>query len=141
MDRSVARQKYNSQKHQAASRGIGWDLTFEQWLDWWGEDLDRRGVGTNRLQMQRIADTGPYALGNIRKGLPVENAKTCGRMKRLRNTLAAKAVLEAARDQCEPGDSKDWLDDDEYELNKMFGVRSSAVFSGHFAIDKQKRKA
>ncbi len=43
LDRKLARQRYYAQRKNAKQRGIGWELTFQQWLDWWGEDLDRRG--------------------------------------------------------------------------------------------------
>ena len=144
MDLDTARKKYEQQKRSAASRGIEWGLTFEQWLDWWGEDLDRRGVGTSNLQMQRPADRGPYAIGNIRKGTPRDNMKTAGAMRRLRETLKEKARLEQAMDSSEPvpSDYDDWidLDSDENELQQMFGVSSSAAFSGRFVGDKQVRR-
>lgn len=141
MDLSIARKRFREQRRNAFMRGIGWELTFEQWLDWWGEDLDKRGVGTTDLQMQRFADKGPYALGNIRKGVPLDNAKTAGRMKRLANTLAAKNALEAARDACEPiSADEDEVDEDAHELSKMFGVRSSAGYMGRFAAEKRKYK-
>ena len=51
-------------------------MTFKQWLDWWGEDLDQRGRGGHELSMQRPCDSGPYALDNIRKGTPKDNGRT-----------------------------------------------------------------
>lgn len=138
MDRSSARQKYASQKSRAKQHGIGWELTFDQWLAWWGSDLARRGSGPNSLQMQRPADTGPYALGNIRKGTPRDNMKTAANMKRLRATMKAKADLEAARDASEPSPSEDWLDEDEQELQQMFGVRSSVNYPVIFKAEKLK---
>lgn len=96
MNRAAAFRKYCSQRAGANKRGVGWELTFEQWLEWWGADLDKRGRGTSNLQMQRLADTGPYKLGNIRKGTPLQNMKTKGRMQRLRATLKA-AEERAAR--------------------------------------------
>ena len=136
MDRQAARRAFAQQRRGAAARGIGWKLTFEQWLAWWGDDLKLRGRGTNGLQMQRFADTGPYALGNIRKGHPLDNARTAGRMRRLKNTMKAKAELEARLDAAEPGESRDWQDEDEAELQQMFGVRSCCVFDGNFRADK-----
>lgn len=138
MDRTVARICYNRQKSGAKRRGISWEFNFQTWLDWWGADIERRGIGPNDLQMQRFADTGPYAAWNVRKGTPKDNAKTRGHMQRKRNTEAAKAAIESARGASEPTACKDWMEDDEHELNKMFGVRSSAVFSGHFKRDKHR---
>lgn len=83
---------FKTQKAGAARRGIGWELTFEQWLDFWGDDIDRRGSGRNSLQMQRPCDTGPYAVGNIRKGVPKQNSATLSAMHQ--NRKAARAAKE-----------------------------------------------
>jgi len=76
VDIEKARTAYYSQMSHAKARGIGWEITFQEWLDWWGEDLDRRGRGKDQLSMQRIRDRGPYKLGNIEKGYPRDNAHT-----------------------------------------------------------------
>jgi hypothetical protein len=96
LDIKAARHKYYNQKRRAKLRGIGWELTFQQWLDWWGADLDNRGSGTSNLQMQRLADTGPYAIGNIRKGVPLDNNRTAGRMLRKRSGEAIVAERSKA---------------------------------------------
>lgn len=98
MDIKQARARFSSQKRGAARRGVGWELTFQQWLDWWGEDLDRRGPGIDQLQMQRKLDTGPYALGNISKGHPKQNSRTHFAMERNRKADAAKRAHQAALD-------------------------------------------
>lgn len=98
MEIKQAREAYRAQKRNAKTRGIEFLLTFEEWLEWWGDDLDKRGVGPNDLQMQRPADTGPYALGNIRKGTPKTNAVTMGRMERLRHTEQAGKERIAVQD-------------------------------------------
>jgi hypothetical protein len=84
LDIKAARSRFHSQRTGAKKRGIGWEFTFQQWLDWWGEDLDRRGVGLNCLQMQRLADTGPYRPDNVRKGTPKQNGRTRSAMYRKR---------------------------------------------------------
>jgi hypothetical protein len=76
MPKVDARRAFTQQRNSAKARGISWELTFEQWVEWWGEDLPRRGRGRHNLQMQRPCDSGPYALGNIRKGTPRENQRT-----------------------------------------------------------------
>lgn len=70
--------KYNTQKGNAKIRGIEWKITFEEWLAWWGNDINQRGKGVNELQMQRFHDKGAYELGNIVKGYPLQNARTRG---------------------------------------------------------------
>lgn len=121
-----ARRAFLQQRAGAKQRGIGWELTFEQWLAWWGDDLSNRGSRPWNLQMQRVADSGPYALGNIRKGTPQQNAKTNGHVMRGRNAAEAKARLEAARD-ADPGTSdgeyKLDLDDDDAWLRSRLGIR------------------
>ncbi len=76
MDIKKARQRFDAQRRRAATRGIEWRFTFEQWLGWWGDDLDRRGPCRWQLGMQRLADRGAYEIGNVRKGRPADNAKT-----------------------------------------------------------------
>lgn len=90
------RSAYKSQKSRAKSRGIEWQFTFDSWLEWWGEDIHRRGVGTSQLCMQRVADSGPYAPWNVRKGVPLWNARTRGRMVRARRSEAARQSIYAA---------------------------------------------
>ena len=89
---------FHSQKNKAKRRGIGWELTYEQWRHWWGDDLAKRGQGKDDLQMQRPADSGPYALWNIRKGRPVENVKTAGAIRRNKAAEKARAEREAVID-------------------------------------------
>lgn len=80
MDAKRALQRYRQQQFNAKKRGIGWELTFHDWCVWWGDDIDKRGAGHDKLCMQRVADTGPYALDNIRKAYPLDNARTRSRM-------------------------------------------------------------
>ena len=137
MDRTAARTAYAKQKSSARSRGIEWEFNFESWLDWWGYDFDRRGTGPNDLQMQRFADSGPYASWNVKKGAPRDNAATRGHMTRKRNSEAAKAVIEAARDACTPmSKERPEMTDDELELQKMFAPRSSRAMFGRFTADE-----
>lgn len=110
MDIKTARRKYWSQRSGAKTRGIGWELTFQQWLDWWGEDLDRRGQGVDGLQMQRVADQGPYALGNIRKGHPRDNSHTYSVVLQNRKSVEASRAHQAALDAIEPEPADDPAD-------------------------------
>jgi hypothetical protein len=98
MDINKYRIAYASQKANAARRGIEFLLTFQEWCEFWGEDIEKRGVGPNDLQMQRYADTGPYALGNIKKGTPKENAITRGNMLRKANCEKNHEELQAELD-------------------------------------------
>ncbi len=59
-------QRYMSQRNNANKRGIGWELTFREWLAVWQESghFHERGRGQGYC-MTRIGDTGPYAVGNV----------------------------------------------------------------------------
>lgn len=98
MDITKYRQAYYTQKCNAQRRGIEFLLTFKEWCDFWGEDIDRRGNGPYDLQMQRHADTGPYAVGNIRKGTPKQNSATYQKMRRKRECDQSAQELQAALD-------------------------------------------
>lgn len=90
------RKAYLSQKHGAMRRGICWGFTFESWLEWWGEDIHRRGPGVNDLCMQRIGDVGPYTDWNVRKGTPLDNGRTRSKSVGHSRSLQAAARIHAA---------------------------------------------
>lgn len=142
MTRDDAIGKYRRQRHGARLRGIDFRLTFEQWLEWWGDDLDRRGVGPDDLQMQRQGDSGAYEIGNIRKGTPRENAKTRGAIKRAAASKRAKELREAALDAAmfQPSvEQSPWRDmtEDECELNRMFNRSGLQRGPNSFLVDKR----
>lgn len=130
-----------SQKSHAKQRGVEWRLTFDQWLEWWGDDIYQRGSGAMSLQMQRFHDKGAYELGNIVKGHPKQNSRTCGNVKRTRNTERAAREREQRLDalmwepSLEPDDSL-WDDDEDDVLPD--GYQSPTSYLGKFAIDKKR---
>ena len=65
---------FEMQRYRAAYRGIDFLFTFEEWLEWWGDDIDKRGSGKNGLCMARNGDIGPYASWNVRKATISENS-------------------------------------------------------------------
>lgn len=73
--------KYAAQKANASQRGIVWKLTSQDWLDFWGTDLPRRGKHPGDVVMARHGDVGPYALGNVYKADAADNLADA-RMKR-----------------------------------------------------------
>lgn len=100
MDLAKARTAYFQQKNNAKARGIEWQFTFETWVDWWGADIERRGSRVDSLQMQRIADAGPYHPDNVRKGVPKQNGETYSRMHKHRASRAARTtILRAEMDK------------------------------------------
>jgi hypothetical protein len=69
----LKRSRFWQQKGGAKKRGIEWHFTFEEWVEWWGEDFERRGSGKGKLVMARFGDTGPYHPDNVRKITHGEN--------------------------------------------------------------------
>jgi len=125
--RRVAYKAYNAQRHNAKRRGIGWEFSFESWIEWWGDDLALRGKGKNQLQMQRPHDQGPYSPSNARKGHPVQNSRTAGACRRRDNAEARKDALNRHLDAISAFDQTEPVDEDELELNRMFRCRTVRV--------------
>jgi hypothetical protein len=122
---------YRAQRDNAKRRGIEFHLTFKEWCDFWGEDVDRRGNGPNDLQMQRFADTGPYAVGNIRKGTPKQNSVTASHMRRKRACDKAHMELQSALDRAlyenHAPEPDEYVDEELYKLG--YGSSYSQRFS------------
>lgn len=59
----------------AKDRGIGFELTFSQWLEIWiaSGKVRRRGCRRGQYVMARYRDRGPYAVGNVKVILASEN--------------------------------------------------------------------
>lgn len=115
MDINEYRRQYHNQKYKAEDRGIGFELTFQEWCEFWGEDITRRGTGQNDLQMQRPCDSGPYAVGNIRKGTPKQNSVTYQAMRRKRECDLAADELQLLLDGMMNESPKEEFDDERYE--------------------------
>jgi hypothetical protein len=58
---------FKVQKRAAARRGIGWELSFQEWLGIWEASgkLGQRGRCRGQWVMGRNGDVGPYAVGNV----------------------------------------------------------------------------
>src|SRR5258708_20675452 len=66
MNRTL-RIKFKAHKDNARSRGIPFELTFEQWMSIWRNSgrLSQRGRGRGEFVMARFGDIGPYAVDNV----------------------------------------------------------------------------
>lgn len=104
-----AKRKYWSQRSGAARRGIGFDLTFEQWLMIWGDRLKDRGRAANQLGMCRTKDQGPYAVGNVRLDTPKGNAAECGMLYRARKHAEIRPNHAWQNKASCPGAGAEWL--------------------------------
>ena len=131
---------YRSQSGSAKIRGIEFQLTFKEWCDFWGDDFERRGTGFNQLQMQRIGDLGPYAVGNIIKGYPKQNAITRGCVRRNKSADNRKAEAERNVDAFMWADSledEDPIDERAEDLGLAdFGIKSSFEKRYEFAANR-----
>jgi hypothetical protein len=61
------RQAFNNQKCNAKKRGISFEFTFDEWVEWWGDEINSRGCGAGQYVMARISDSGPYHPSNVFK--------------------------------------------------------------------------
>ena len=58
---------YSAQKQNARRRGIPFEFTYDTWIEWWGNDINLRGKGAEKLVMARNEDQGPYHPNNVYK--------------------------------------------------------------------------
>ena len=90
------RNQYLEQKYNAIRRGIPFHLTYEEWLDIWGDKLSNRGKGINKYQMCRKADQGAYEIGNVYIDTHEANSKAGRRVKM--NGKIYQSIYEAAKE-------------------------------------------
>lgn len=59
--------QYRLQQQGAKQRGIGWEMTYEEWLGIWESSghADKRGRGRGMYVMARHGDVGPYSPANV----------------------------------------------------------------------------
>lgn len=67
------KKQYGEQKRTATYRGIEWQFTYDTWIEWWGDDITKRGCKRGCLVMARNGDIGPYHPDNVRKITHGEN--------------------------------------------------------------------
>jgi hypothetical protein len=66
MDIEIARHLYLLQKDSAIKKKIPFRLTFADWSDIWGSQIDQRGGRPGDLYMERIVKADGYIVGNLR---------------------------------------------------------------------------
>ena len=66
-------QAFNNQKANARKRGISFEFTLPEWIEWWGEDINNRGCRAGQYVMARLSDSGPYHSSNVFKCLATVN--------------------------------------------------------------------
>ena len=65
------RMAFRQQKRHARLRGIAFHFTYDEWVEWWGEQLgprwfEKRGATKGKYVMARLRDRGPYRPGNVK---------------------------------------------------------------------------
>ena len=63
------------QRQHAKERGIEFLFEFDEWVEWWGDDYDKRGCESDQLVMARKGDEGPYHPDNVFKQTSAENIR------------------------------------------------------------------
>jgi hypothetical protein len=66
--------EFHSHKSRAKWRGIEFEFTYDTWIEWWGDDITKRGSKKGQLVMARKGDQGPYHPDNVFKLTQEENA-------------------------------------------------------------------
>jgi len=87
--------KFGTQKQNAKQRGIEFQFTYEEWIKWWGSDIDKRGRGKDNLVMARKGDTGPYHPDNVIK-LPNKDNVSAGNAGKIVSKETCKKLSESA---------------------------------------------
>ncbi len=60
--------RFKQHRNRARASGIGFELSFENWLKIWMDSgqINNRGTRKGQYVMARNGDKGPYKIGNIR---------------------------------------------------------------------------
>lgn len=83
--------KYMRQRSCAKARGIGWEITFPEWLAIWitSGKWDERGTGAAQYVMARHGDEGPYAPWNVSIKTSAENIQEAASNRKRRRAAGA----------------------------------------------------
>ena len=98
MQSKLLRRKFNHQKYTAKTRQIEWHFTLDTWIEWWGEDIDKRGRKKGQLVMARKGDIGPYHPDNVFKCYQEDNVRYAQSGKKVtRNSDHQEKLAQAKR--------------------------------------------
>ena len=86
--------KYQSHRSNAKRRGIEFDLTYDEWLEIWGQKLEDRGRLSGQYGMLRTRDEGGYTVGNVRIGTPKENQQEAAVAKKVKSAQTRKPFAD-----------------------------------------------
>jgi hypothetical protein len=122
-------EQFLTQRQNAKKRNIDWQLTEQEWIDWWEASghFHERGRGKGKWLMARFNDSGPYSLTNIfchQHGGNVSDAQT-GKPKSIeqRAKMSAKGGIHSRKKITTPlGDFEST-----YAAGRHFGITGEAV--------------
>ena len=85
------RERHRMNRQRARQLGIGFELSFDDWLAWWKDTghFHERGRRRGQYVMARIDRTAPYRLGNLRCALAETVPAETGRLRAIRIVPAA----------------------------------------------------
>lgn len=135
-DISHYKQIFSSARSKARRAGVSWNLSFDEWLEWWGKDLDKMGRGQNDLRMVRISESEPFSLENLRKVDAIQLGKILSSRHRNKACSAYSDENIFRKDAMVYSPSKD-DDDDSTDGNEPLFDRSMVKMSA-FVIDKRR---
>jgi hypothetical protein len=95
---SLAKAKYCSQRGLSRRRGIEFNLSFDQWYQWWldqgvDKNIKNPNQSANDLTMGRKGDAGGYTLDNIECVTRSKNSKDAWSNKRYKVFQPIKTPL------------------------------------------------
>ena len=67
--------EYHNHKARSKRRGIDFEFSYDEWIEWWGADITKRGRKVGQMVMARNGDVGPYCLTNVHKATVEGNVK------------------------------------------------------------------
>lgn len=99
-DLGKLKRAYQVQRTNARARGIGFQMTFVEWLTIWAESghLHERGLKGNGYVMSRFNDDGPYAADNVEIIRAADNSHQQQVTEKRRKTVAEKAASGFVRE-------------------------------------------
>jgi hypothetical protein len=90
---------YRHQKRSAQTRGIGWSLTFLEWVGIWESSgkWQERGRTGDGCCMSRKDDLGPYAVGNVEIKTLRENSREAFTRKSTKSHVGVFNILKGRK--------------------------------------------
>lgn len=148
------RKAYHAQKYGAKRRNIDWQFTYDTWIEWWGEDIIKRGIRKGQLVMARYKDQGPYHPDNVCKITTEENireaikgrpkseahiAKMSANQLGKKASAETKAKMSATRLGCKKSaETKAKMS--AYQRGKKVSEETKAKIAASWIIRKQKKE-